>query len=255
MALQINALEETIQRLHIRLQRQIRALYVLHSNGNDEAALIALDRISQINTKIAELNALLDSFEQPQTEAEIIRELAVAPPAATGAELVDRLNETPLEPFFTPDMPGGWVDQQHDVVIDDPDQDDLDMEYRGAVYMTVGIVILIGLMIFFFPKLTSMFTDISTEAVQSSVRAPTIEVAPAPPAAPIIVQDVDVTEITYTVQKGDSLWKIAQQMYGDGNQWTVIYGQNAETIDNPDLIFPGQTLTMTKVSTGTVPVG
>lgn len=236
MALQISMLEETVQRLHVRLQRAIRTLYVLHSNGNDEAAQIALDRIEQINTKIAELNALLDSFNEPTETA----------PAATGAELVERLNETPLQPLV------------QDVVIDDPDQDDLDMEYRGAVYMTAGIVILIGLMIFFFPKLTSMFTDISTEAVQSSVRAPMppsnviVEVTPPPP----VVQDIAVTETTYAVQKGDSLWKIAQQLYGDGNQWTVLYGQNVEVIgDNADLIFPGQVLTITKVSAGTVPVG
>jgi nucleoid-associated protein YgaU len=241
MALQISMLEEAVQRLHIRLQRAVRALYVLHSNGNEEAAAIALERVELINTKIAELHALLDSYEADKPKG------GLEPQSAqTGAELVERLSETPLEPLV------------QDVVIDDPDQDDLDMEYRGAVYMTVGIIILVGLMIFFFPKLTSMFTDISTEAVQSSVRAPMpptnviIEVVPPPP----VVQDLAVTETTYTVQKGDSLWKIAQQLYGDGNQWTVVYGQNAETIgDNPDLIFPGQVLTMTKVSTGTVPVG
>ena len=37
MALQISMLEEAVQRLHVRLQRHIRALYVLHANGNDEA--------------------------------------------------------------------------------------------------------------------------------------------------------------------------------------------------------------------------
>lgn len=252
MALQISMLEEAVQRLHVRLQRAIRTLYVLHSNGNDEAAQVALDRIEQINTKIAELHALLDSFEADKPKGGL-EPVAAAAPATTGAELVERMSETPVEPLFTPDQPNGF----EDVGIDDPDQDDLDMEYRGAVYMTAGIVILIGLMIFFFPKLTSMFTNISTEAVQSSVRAPMpptnviIEVVPPPP----VVQDIAVTETTYTVQKGDSLWKIAQQLYGDGNQWTVIYGQNAETIDNPDLIFPGQVLTMTKVSMGTVPVG
>jgi nucleoid-associated protein YgaU len=241
MTLQISMLEETVQRLHVRLQRHIRALYVLHANGNDEAALIALDRISQINTKIAELNALLDSFEQPQTEAEIIRELAEAPPAATGAELVDRLNETPLEPLV------------QDVVIDDPDQDDLDMEYRGAVYMTAAIVLLIGLAIFFFPRMTSLFDNFAEQAVQE----PVTQVVEAPPLVKdIIIEDVAITDITYTVQKGDTLWSIAKQMYGDPNQWATIYGQNVEVIgDNADLIFPGQVLTVTKVSTGTVPVG
>jgi len=50
-------------------------------------------------------------------------------------------------------------------------------------------------------------------------------------------------EKTYTVDSGDSLWKIAEQELGDGNRWREIYDANKETIgDNPDLIKPGQRL-------------
>lgn len=44
---------------------------------------------------------------------------------------------------------------------------------------------------------------------------------------------------TYTVQSGDSLWKIAQQY---GTTWQELYKLNSELIDNPNLIYAGQVL-------------
>ncbi|HAI47498.1 LysM domain/BON superfamily protein [compost metagenome] len=47
---------------------------------------------------------------------------------------------------------------------------------------------------------------------------------------------------TYTVQKGDSLSKIAKQELGDANAWKKIFEANRDVLDDPDKIFPGQTL-------------
>jgi nucleoid-associated protein YgaU len=47
---------------------------------------------------------------------------------------------------------------------------------------------------------------------------------------------------TYTVVKGDSLSAIAKREYGDANKWHAIYEANKDTIKDPDLIHPGQTL-------------
>ncbi|WP_313144491.1 LysM peptidoglycan-binding domain-containing protein [Stenotrophomonas sp.] len=47
---------------------------------------------------------------------------------------------------------------------------------------------------------------------------------------------------TYTVQKGDSLSKIAKQHLGDANAWKKIFEANRDVLDDPDRIFPGQTL-------------
>ncbi len=49
---------------------------------------------------------------------------------------------------------------------------------------------------------------------------------------------------TYTVVAGDSLSKIAKREFGDANKWHAIYEANKDTIKNPDLIHPGQVLTL-----------
>lgn len=47
---------------------------------------------------------------------------------------------------------------------------------------------------------------------------------------------------SYTVQKGDCLWKIAKQFYGNGADYNKIFNANTNQISNPNLIYEGQTL-------------
>ncbi|SET71158.1 LysM peptidoglycan-binding domain-containing protein [Enterocloster lavalensis] len=49
---------------------------------------------------------------------------------------------------------------------------------------------------------------------------------------------------SYTVVSGDSLWKIAKQLLGNGNRWQELYDLNRDKISNPNLIHPGQVLTI-----------
>ncbi|MEZ0381791.1 MULTISPECIES: LysM peptidoglycan-binding domain-containing protein [Mycobacteriaceae] len=58
--------------------------------------------------------------------------------------------------------------------------------------------------------------------------------APAEPAAPAARK--------YTVVSGDTLFAIAERFYGDGNKYPQI--AEASGIANPDLIHPGQELTI-----------
>jgi len=51
----------------------------------------------------------------------------------------------------------------------------------------------------------------------------------------------------YAVKSGDSLWKIAQNFYGNGNKYQDIFEANKGVIKNPDLIYPGQILRIPKV--------
>lgn len=50
------------------------------------------------------------------------------------------------------------------------------------------------------------------------------------------------TARTYTVEPGDTLWGIAERFYGDGSKYQMI--ADASGIANPDLIHPGQLLTI-----------
>jgi nucleoid-associated protein YgaU len=47
---------------------------------------------------------------------------------------------------------------------------------------------------------------------------------------------------TYTVQAGDTLGKIAQELYGDGSRWPEIYEANKDQIADPNVIEIGQVL-------------
>ncbi len=46
----------------------------------------------------------------------------------------------------------------------------------------------------------------------------------------------------YTVEKGDSLSKIAKAQYGDAAKYPVIFEANKPMLSDPDKIYPGQVL-------------
>jgi len=60
---------------------------------------------------------------------------------------------------------------------------------------------------------------------------------PAQPAQPAAPQ-----KEYYTVKSGDSLSKIAKQLYGDAQQWHKTHQANLDQIKDPNLIHPGQKL-------------
>jgi nucleoid-associated protein YgaU len=61
---------------------------------------------------------------------------------------------------------------------------------------------------------------------------------PEKPAA----QPVGGDATTYTVQSGDTLWKIAKQHYGEGSKYMEIFEANKDLLKDPDHIYPGQEL-------------
>jgi nucleoid-associated protein YgaU len=101
--------------------------------------------------------------------------------------------------------------------------------------------------------------DIDTVEDRLTLAAPTVEapVAPAeapeqaptppatapaePPAAAAVPAGAGGAR-SYTVVRGDTLWKIAEEAYGSGAQYTKIFEANRDQLDDPDRIFPGQKL-------------
>jgi nucleoid-associated protein YgaU len=50
--------------------------------------------------------------------------------------------------------------------------------------------------------------------------------------------------VVVTVQKGFTLWGIAQERYGEGRLYVKVFEANRDQIRNPDLIYPGQVFTV-----------
>lgn len=62
-------------------------------------------------------------------------------------------------------------------------------------------------------------------------------------AAPKIMKNPKANK-TYTVKSGDTLWGIAKRFYGSGAKYSTIFNANKGKIKNPNLIYPGQVLTI-----------
>lgn len=73
------------------------------------------------------------------------------------------------------------------------------------------------------------------------VAAPEPEVSSAPSPEPATQAPATAAK-TYTVQPGDSLWKIAEAHYGNGSKYMKIFEANQPLLEDPDKIFPGQEL-------------
>ncbi len=75
-------------------------------------------------------------------------------------------------------------------------------------------------------------------AVTSRVETPFKREAPAVLAE--AAADVDGPVRAITVQRGDTLWAIARDRYGEGPLYVRVFDANRSAIRDPDLIYPGQ---------------
>jgi LysM repeat protein len=83
------------------------------------------------------------------------------------------------------------------------------------------------------PQVHHALSGVSPHAVTAHLDAVVQAAAPAAPAAR-----------QYTVQAGDTLFGIAQRYYGHGRYWHGLYRANRSQIQDPNLIYVGQVLTI-----------
>lgn len=50
----------------------------------------------------------------------------------------------------------------------------------------------------------------------------------------------EIEDLFYEIQKGDTLWRVAEIYYQDGSRYKEIFEANREVIKDPDKIYPGQ---------------
>ena len=66
-----------------------------------------------------------------------------------------------------------------------------------------------------------------------------------------VIDNIDIEQdapesTMYTVKSGDSLSKIAQDVYGSANEYMKIFEANKPMLSDPDKIYPGQVLRIPK---------
>jgi nucleoid-associated protein YgaU len=85
---------------------------------------------------------------------------------------------------------------------------------------------------------------VSTEEAEKIILALGNTAGVAAVESDLIVNKEAAAAVFYTVQKGDTLWKIAEVHYGKGQgaKYTEIVKANTPPVKNPDLILPGWVL-------------
>jgi nucleoid-associated protein YgaU len=82
------------------------------------------------------------------------------------------------------------------------------------------------------------------------------EAAPLPPVDPVpptATADTETRTVEYTVRRGDSLWKIAEEHLGDGMRFREIVALNQAVLPrNPDFIDPGLVLRLPSDAESTI---
>ncbi len=56
----------------------------------------------------------------------------------------------------------------------------------------------------------------------------------------LVDEPEELTDLYYEIQKGDTLWRIADIYYKDGSRYPEIVEANLEVIKDADKIYPGQ---------------
>ena len=84
------------------------------------------------------------------------------------------------------------------------------------------------------PALAELIRDSRHQKLKSLKEGQTLFLPDHPPPT--------VRTRSYVVREGDSLYKIAERVLGDGDRWRVIYDANRDTLESPASLHRGQVL-------------
>ena len=87
---------------------------------------------------------------------------------------------------------------------------------------------------------------VSAKSPPTEEAEPAEPVVAAPEPAPEPEPEPEPESTTWTVETGDNLWGIAgqEEVYNVPEKWPLIYKANLDQIEDADLIYPGQVLTI-----------
>jgi len=98
------------------------------------------------------------------------------------------------------------------------------------------------------PSATALLPQPRAEAVVTATPLPdlpavAVEPAAVGPAQTVVAARVEPNTERYTVKRGDSLWKIAEERLGDGTRYVELVDLNQAVLDGrPDFLLPGTVL-------------
>lgn len=100
----------------------------------------------------------------------------------------------------------------------------------------------------------SASATLSIESGRQKAAAPAAAPEAQSPKAITLSTGEQVKLESYTVRKGDTLWGIAGVKMGNPNNWPLLYALNQDKLKNPDVIRPGEVLSVpTKIAVSPSP--